>query len=348
MSIAPLPTMNVPAARPPLPKIALEEAFAHKQAMTLDENGNPDWDWHREENALNQQYIDAVGPRLFDFEDTRLPAMDEAGIQFIVNSLTCPGIEHIVDPTQAQDAATATNDFLAEQISRHPDRFGGFASVAMHDPEKGAAELERCVNQLGFKGVLFNGYAQQHTEDNLVYLDDERYTPLWEVVTSLDVPVYIHPRVSYQRRMYQGHEELQGMVFGYSPETAVHMLRIVYSGVFDRFPTAQVIIGHMGETIPFQAWRIQHAFEHSPRKDKVELRLQDYLQRNIWITTSGNYSTTALHCAMDTVGADRIMFSVDYPYEDMAEASDWFESCDISEADRHKIGYQNAKRLLRL
>jgi 2,3-dihydroxybenzoate decarboxylase len=148
--------------------------------------------------------------------------------------------------------------------------------------------------------------------------------------------------------MYQGHEELQGMVFGYSPETAVHMLRIVYSGVFDRFPTAQVIIGHMGETIPFQAWRIQHAFEHSPRKDKVELRLQDYLQRNIWITTSGNYSTTALHCAMDTVGADRIMFSVDYTYEDMAEASDWFESCDISEADRHKIGYQNAKRLLRL
>ena len=348
MSIAPLPTMNVPAARPPLPKIALEEAFAHKPAMTRDQNGNPNWDWHREENALNQQYIDAVGPRLFDFEETRLPAMDEAGIQFIVNSLTCPGIEHILDPTEAQEAATATNDFLAEQISRHPDRFGGFASVAMHDAEQGAAELERCVNQLGFKGVLFNGYAQQHTEDNLVYLDDERYTPLWEVVTSLDVPVYIHPRVSYQRRMYQGHDELQGMVFGYSPETAVHLLRIVYSGVFDRFPTAQVIIGHMGETIPFQAWRIQHAFEHSPRKDKVELRLQDYLQRNIWITTSGNYSTTALHCAMDSVGADRIMFSVDYPYEDMAEASDWFESCDLSEADRHKIGYQNAKHLLRL
>ena len=348
MSVTPLPTMHVPAPRPPLPKIALEEAFAHKQAMPLDKDGNPDFAWHKKDNALNQQYIDAVAPRLFDFEETRLPAMDEAGIQFAVNSLTCPGIERILDPAEAHDAATAANDFLAAQIGLHPDRFGGFASVAMHDPEKGAAELERCVNHLGFKGVLFNGYAQQLTEDNLVYLDDERYTPLWEAVTALDVPVYIHPRVSYQRMMYRGHEELQGMVFGYSPETAVHMLRIVYSGVFDRFPTAQVIIGHMGETIPFQAWRIQHAFEHSPRDDKVELRLQDYLRRNIWITTSGNFSTTALHCAMDTVGADRIMFSVDYPYEDMAEASEWFESCEISEADRHKIGYENAKGLLRL
>src|SRR5690242_7273947 len=111
MSVAPLPTMNVPAARPQLPKIALEEAFAHKAAMTLDQNGNPNWDWHREENALNQQYIDAVGPRLFDFEDTRLPAMDEAGIRFAVNSLTCPGIEHILDPKEAQDAATTVNDY---------------------------------------------------------------------------------------------------------------------------------------------------------------------------------------------------------------------------------------------
>jgi predicted TIM-barrel fold metal-dependent hydrolase len=162
--------------------------------------------------------------------------------------------------------------------------------VSMHDPEAGAAEVERCVKKLGFKGVLFNGYAQQGREDNLVYLDNPRYTPLWEAVTRLDVPIYIHPRVSHQRLMYQGHDELQAAVFGFAPETAVRMLRIIYSGVFDRFPTAKVIIGHLGETIPYNAWRIQHCFQHNPRNDKVELRLQDCLARNVWITTSGNYS----------------------------------------------------------
>jgi predicted TIM-barrel fold metal-dependent hydrolase len=348
MTVPRLPTMSVPASRPKLPKIALEEAYATKAGVKLDDNGNPDWAWFMEENALNRPYMDAVAPRLLDFGETRLQAMDESGIEYIVNSLTCPGIERILDAKEAQEAATACNDFLASQIKAHPDRFGGFASVAMHDPEVGAAELERCVNRLGFKGVLFNGFAQQGREDNLVYLDHPSYRPFWEAVTALDVPVYIHPRVSYQRLMYQGREELQGMVWGYAPETATHLLRIIYSGVFDRFPTAQVVIGHLGEAIPYQAWRIQHCFEHSPRNDKVKLRLQDYLARNVWITTSGNYSTVALHCAMEAMGTDRIMFSVDYPFENMDEAADWIETCDISEDDRSKIAYGNAKRLLKL
>jgi predicted TIM-barrel fold metal-dependent hydrolase len=348
MTVPRLPTMSVPAPRPKLRKIALEEAYATKAGVKLDDSGNPDWAWFMDENALNRRYMDAVAPRLLDFDETRLQAMDESGIEYVVNSLTCPGIERILDAKEAQEAATACNDFLACQVKAHPDRFGGFASVAMHDPEVGAAELERCVNRLGFKGVLFNGFAQQGREDNLIYLDHPSYTPFWEAVTALDVPVYIHPRVSYQRLMYQGREELQGMVWGYAPETATHLLRIIYSGVFDRFPTAQVVIGHLGEAIPYQAWRIQHCFEHSPRNDKVELRLQDYLARNVWITTAGNYSTVALHCAMEAMGTDRIMFSVDYPFENMDEAADWIEACDISEDDRSKIAYGNAKRLLKL
>jgi gamma-resorcylate decarboxylase len=130
--------------------------------------------------------------------------------------------------------------------------------------------------------------------------------------------------------------------------TATHLLRVIYSGVFDRFPAAKVVVGHLGETIPYNAWRIQHCFEHSPRNDKVKLRLQDYLDQNVWITTSGNHSTVALQCAMETMGTDRIMFSVDYPFENMDEAADWIETCDISEDDRSKIAYGNEQRLLKL
>jgi predicted TIM-barrel fold metal-dependent hydrolase len=348
MTVPRLPTMSVPEPRPKVRKIALEEAYAFKAGVRLDDKGNPDWAWFREEQALNKQYMDAVAPRLLDFDETRLRAMDESGIDFIVNSLVAPGIERILDAKEAQEAATACNDFLASKIKAHPDRFGGFASVSMHDPEVGAAELERCVTKLGFQGVLINGYAQQGREDNLVYLDSPDYTPFWEAATALDVPVYIHPRVSHQRLMYQGHDELQSAVFGYAPETATHLLRIIYSGVFDRFPVAKVVVGHLGETIPYHAWRIQHCFEHSPRNDKVKLRLQDYLDQNVWITTSGNYSTVALQCAMEVMGADRIMFSVDYPFENMDEAADWIDTCNISEDDRSKIAYGNAKRLLKL
>jgi Amidohydrolase len=148
--------------------------------------------------------------------------------------------------------------------------------------------------------------------------------------------------------MYHGHDELQSMMFGYATETATHLLRIIYSGVFDTFPAAKVVIGHLGEMIPYHAWRIQHCFEPSPRNDKVKLRLQDYLDQNMWITTSGNYSTVALQCAIETTGTDRIMFSVDYPYENMDQAANWIETCNISEDDRSKIAHRNAQKLLKL
>lgn len=348
MPVPRLPNMHEPKQRAPLPKIALEEAYAHHAGVKLTDKGEPDWEWFMAENALNKEYMEVVAPRLQDFDETRLQAMEESGIDYIVNSLVCPGIERILDKREAQEAAVACNDFLASKIKRHPDKFGGFAAISLHDPEAGAAELERAVTRLGFKGALFNGYAQHGTEDNLVYLDHPRNTPFWEAVTSLDVLVYIHPRVSLQRKMYEGHDELQGMVWGYAPETAVHALRLVYSGLFDKFPTAQVVIGHLGEAIPYQSWRIQHCFTHSPRNDQIDWPLQEYLSRNLHITTSGNYSTPALRLAINTVGADRILFSVDYPFEDMSEASEWFETADISEADRRKIGYQNARKLLKL
>lgn len=340
------------APLPPLPrtrKIEIEAAFAAPCAVAaLDADGNPDWSWFITENGLNRQFIEAVSPRLADFEETRLQSMDQTGVEYCVSAPADPGIQAMKDPRQAHDGAIATNDFLADQIKRHPDRFGGFASVSLHDPDAAAAEMERCVKKLGFKGVLVNGFQQTDDPNRIIYLDDDSMTPFWEALTSLDVPLYIHPRVSHQRLMYENHAELQGATWGFAPETATHLLRIVYAGVFDKFPSAQVAVGHMGETLPFMAWRIEHCFQYNPANKKLKQRLQDYMAQNIWITTSGNFSTPALQCAMAVMGADRIMFSVDYPFENMSWAANWIEGAPISELDRQKICYDNAKRFLKL
>ena len=351
-SRAPVQDLPVLAPLPPLPrirKIEIEAAFATPSGVAvLDANGQPDWGWFITENGLNRQFIEAVSPRLADFNDIRLESMNETGIEYCVSAIADPGIQAMKDPRQAQDGATQTNDFLAEQIKKNPDRFGGFACISLHDADAAAAELERCVNKLGFKGVLVNGFQQTQDPDKIIYLDDEKLTPFWESLTALDVPLYIHPRVSHQRMMYKGHAELQGATWGFAPETATHLLRIVYSGLFDRFPTAQVAVGHMGETLPYMSWRIEHCYQYNPADKKVELRLQDYLARNIWITTSGNFYTPALQCAIASMGADRIMFSVDYPFENMNWAASWIETAPISEIDRQKICYDNARKFLKL
>jgi predicted TIM-barrel fold metal-dependent hydrolase len=152
----------------------------------------------------------------------------------------------------------AVNDALAEKISEHPTRFGGFASLAVHNGDEAAKELERCVKTLGFKGVLFNGYSQVDGDDNLVYLDEDRCAPIWAARQDLDVPLYLHPRTSYEQLMYKGHRELICANWGYPCETGTHAVRILVGGVFDRFPNAKMILGHNGENIPFSAWRLQH------------------------------------------------------------------------------------------
>ena len=155
---------------------------------------------------------------------------------------------------------------------------------------------------------MVNGYTQVESPDNLVYLDDERMTPLWEALTALNVPLYLHPRASHKAAMYDNHPELTGAAWGFAPETATHALRIVYSGVFDRFPSAKLVLGHLGETLPFLAWRIQHGIDFSPNGGSTKMRLVHYLAENIWVTTSGNFNTQALHCTILTMGADRILF----------------------------------------
>ena len=159
------------------------------------------------------------------------------------------------------------------------------------------------------KGVIVNGYTQVETPDNLIYLDDARMTPLWEALTALDVPLYLHPRASHRAVMYDNHPDLTGAPWGFAPKTARHALRIVYSGIFDRFPSAKLLLGHLGKTLPFLAWRIQHGIDFSPNGRFTKKRLVDYRAENIWVTTSGNFNTQALHCTILTMGAPIASFS---------------------------------------
>jgi len=349
MPVPSLPKVGAPPAPAPLRKIALEEHFGHPIVFMRDSDGR--FETRKEANIghLGPEYFEVVQRRLLDFDTTRLQAMDEAGVDKVLLSFGAGfrtfGVQGILDRVEATSTARIVNDFLADQVRAHPSRYIGMATLALQDPDEAVRELERCVTKLGFKGVMVNGYTQVESPDNLVYLDDARMTPLWEALTALDVPLYLHPRASHKAAMYDNHPELTGAAWGFAPETATHALRIVYSGIFDRFPSAKLVLGHLGETLPFLAWRIQHGIDFSPNGRSTKKRLVDYLAENIWVTTSGNFNTQALHCTILTMGADRILFSNDYPYEDYAEGGEFIDTVAISESDRRKIAYDNAKAL---
>jgi predicted TIM-barrel fold metal-dependent hydrolase len=348
MSAFALPTPGAPAVSPAVRKIAIEEHFTHPDLIMKGPDGKPDIMKEATAGHLGPEYWAVVVNRLVDFHETRIKAMDQAGIEKILLSLTTFGIQAIVERNKAISTARMVNDYLAEQIRRQPNRFYGTASLSFHDPEEAAKELERCVTKLGFKGVMVNGYSQIDSPDNLLYLDDDSLTPFWEAVTALDIPVYLHPRAPFPNPQYAGHPELTGAAWGFAPETATHALRMVYGGLFDRFPTAKLVLGHLGETIPFFSWRIQHGINYSPNGKGTKKRLADYLAENIWVTTSGNFDTAALQNTILKIGADRILFAVDYPYEDFIQGSDFINNTEIAEVDRKKIAFDNTAKLFKL
>ena len=240
--------------------------------------------------------------------------------------------------------AAEANDFLAGKIAANPSRYGGFAHLAVQDPAAAADELERCVTQLGMQGAMING------QTNGIYLDDDRCSPLWERAEALGAPIYIHPNnppdVPY---MYQNHSELWGPVWSWTVETGNHALRILFGGVFDRYPGAKLILGHMGETLPYQLWRFDSRWEISNRKEKtLALKPSEYFRRNIWCTSAGVCSDAPLNCALEAMGEDRVMFSVDYPYERPEEAGEWIEAAPLDDATRAAVCAGNAKALLNL
>jgi predicted TIM-barrel fold metal-dependent hydrolase len=342
-----LPTAWQAPHSPRLSKIALEEHFDHVGAVA-PKGSRIDVQGLVKTMGYDASWFDIVSERLTEFDDKRLAEMDASGIDVAMLSHTVPGVQGILDPSEATAVARDVNDFLAGVVSRHPDRYRGFAHVALQDPQRAGEELERCVERLGFTGVMINGYSNVEDLGKGVYLDEPSVLPFWEAVAALNVPVYLHPRPALQQRIYEVHPELIGAAWGFAPETATHALRLVYSGLFDRFPQLTVILGHLGETLPYFAWRIQHCFEYNPADKRPQRRLQDYLCENFYVTTSGNFSDQALICALLTVGADRIMFSADYPYEMMQPAARWIERAPISENDRRKIAHGNARALFKI
>ncbi len=343
-----LPAIGKPPDPPPLDKIAVEE---HVEILGLGadrRDGNEDL--HTLVRAMDYSagWMGIVGTRLRDFGADRLAGMDASGISVAILSHTVPGVQGIVDAAAAAAAAREINDRLAAEIARHPSRYAGFASIALQDPNAAALELDRAVSRLGLKGAMINGYTNTADPQRVDYLDDPKFLPFWEAAAALNAPIYLHPRPSLDQRMYEGHSELIGATWGFAPEAATHALRLIYGGLFDRFPTLTVILGHLGETLPYFSWRIQHCFEYNPSDKRIERRLQDYLCENFYVSTSGLFSDQALIGAMLTIGADRILFACDYPYEVMEPGARWIERAAISEGDRRKIAAGNARRLFKI
>jgi len=279
--------------------------------------------------------------------EVRLRAMDEAGITVQVLSTSGPGAD-LVDGAEGVTIARGMNDALAEAITRHPDRFAGFAHLPMREPEAAAKELARTVQTYGFHGALTNGT----TEDR--FLDDPRFEPVLAAAESLDVPIYIHPHLAPEavRQVYYGNlpsntgNVLEAAGWGWHSETAIHVLRLVVSGTLDRHPKLKLIIGHMGEGLPVMLARCDQVFEASIAH--LARPISRTILDQVWITTSGIFSEPPFLAALLTFGIDRILFSVDYPYAPNARGQAFLKSLSLSPTDLAKLAHGNADGLLGL
>jgi predicted TIM-barrel fold metal-dependent hydrolase len=318
--------------------IALEEHFVTRtflDATQKNSEGMP--------SSLTE-----MQPKLLDLGAGRIAAMDESGIDYQVLSLAAHGIDEL-DAETATSLAQDVNDELADAIRRNPTRLGGFATLALKSPEEAAEELGRCVDRLGFHGALVNGMTGG------LFLDDPRFMPVFETAADLGVPIYLHPapppepvRAAY----YSGLEGDLGFLlsiagWGWHAETALHTLRLIVSGLFDRLPKLQLIIGHMGEGLPYALARSSGVLS---RAATLRQPVADYFQSNIHCTTSGYFTVPPLRCALDVIGIDRMLFSVDYPYSPNTRGRTFIDSLRkaLSEEDLEKLTHRNAEQLLRL
>jgi len=284
--------------------------------------------------------------QLCDIGDGRIAKMDAAGIDVQVLSLTAPGLEQL-GADDAVPFARRTNDTLAEAVRRHPDRLAGFAALPTADPDAAADELRRAITALGFKGALINGHSRGR------YLDDKFFWPILACAEAVQVPLYLHPTPPPQSVIttwYAGNYSagvmgaLATAGWGWHIDTAVHIIRIILSGVFDRYPGLQLVVGHLGETLPFMLPRLERALP--PELTRLERPFAAYLRQNVHYTFGGFNWTSAFLDLFLEVGADRIMFSTDYPYSSMIEARAFLDQLPVSPSDRERIAHGNAERLL--
>jgi uncharacterized protein len=317
--------------------ITLEEHFA--SPGFLDGPGREFKEQALRSGARAGKVLDELG----EVGDKRVAEMDAAGIAMQVLSLNYPGTEQL-DAAEALAATREANDFLAEAVKQHPTRFVGLAALPTAAPEKAAAELELMVRRHGFKGAIINGHNRGR------YLDDKFYWPILERAEALNVPIYLHPTPPPQPVIdasYGGFSPavtflLSGPGWGWHIETAIHVIRIILGGVFDRYPKLQIVIGHLGEGLPFMLPRLDNML---PEITKLKRPVSDYLRGNIHYTFSNfNFPAAFLDLLLE-VGVGRIMFSVDYPYGSMAKSRAFLEQLPVSAADRERIAHGNAETL---
>ena len=319
-------------AKPTCPVIALEEHYLDEEMASYF-------------SGVDAQRQGDTHRRLLDVGELRLKEMDEARIDVQVLSHQSPAGQKL-PPDVAVAVTQGANDRLAAVIARHPTRFAGFAALPTAHPEAAADELERSVAQLGLKGAMIHGLADGR------FVDERRFWPIFARAEQLDVPIYLHPAVPHPQVMdayYKDYaQEFPSVIraaWGYTVETATQAIRLVLSGVFEKHPNLKIILGHLGETLPFLVWRIDHALSR-PGQKSVSFR--DVFCNNFYITTSGNFSNPALLCCIMEMGVERVLFAVDYPFVANPPSTRWMEGAPLSDADKAKILSGNAQRLLKM
>lgn len=313
-------------------KIALEEHFLAP--------GFEDY-WQPTMTDVPAPIRASIHERLTNFGALRLDTMDRAGISHSILSVSGPGVQIERDVATATRRARAANDFLAGEIAKAPSRYSGFAHLAAQDPRGAADELERCVRDLGFCGAMING----HTNGR--YLDDRAFDPLWERVEALGTVIYLHPAdPTAPFPVLAEHPGLRRATWEWTIETASHALRLVFGGVFDRYPGARLMLGHLGETLPY----LMSRFDSRAKLYGIALarKPSDYIRGNIFVTTSGLFAAEPLNCAINALGVAQVMFSSDYPFESSEESSAFIESAVTDAATCEQVCFRNAADLFRI
>ncbi len=318
-------------------KITIEEHFS-TQAFQ---------EYTQKQAARSGSLLQALPPHMtalvLDVGENRLRGLDEAGIDVQVLSLNTPGLER-VPATDALPLAREINDELAATIAQHPTRFAGFATLPTLDPQAAAAELERAVRQLGLKGAMLHGQPADGV------LDDSQYWDIFAAAEALDVPIYLHPAAPAPDTLalYQGNPELVGPLWSFTVDAATQAMRLIVSGVFDRFPKLTIILGHLGETLPYLLGRLDSRWQFYAGKRRAREKPSHYVRNNFLVTTSGIFYDPALLCAIAALGADRVLFAVDFPYEQNKVGATWLDAAPLSAEERQKVAYLNAEHWLHL
>lgn len=346
--------MSTSADKPYL-RIATEEAFAPPEMLRIYEKILAGSDVDPGFKGLMGFYMSSPSERarhimrcLQDLDQVRLGHMDEAGIDHQVIALTAPGVQ-IMDKDTAVSFSRVANDQLAEAVRRHPTRFTGMIAVPVQDPQAAAKEIERGVTQLGMHSVVINSHT--HGE----YLSDTKFWDIFAAAEAHGTPIYLHPN-SLPRHMIQPFQEcgLDGAIYGFGVETGLHALRIITSGVFDRFPKLQMIIGHMGEALPFWAYRLDYMHQATVRSQRYESikplkkKPSDYLRENFYITNSGVAWEPAIKFTQQVVGVDRVLYAMDYPYQYAVDEVTAMDNMSMSAADKKKFFQTNAQMVFRI